>query len=178
MANLPRGRRYKPCPAAAALALALAGCGGGNEERLRTVAGPGFTFSAPADWEVDSRARSSSATPEPGATALVSVRVFRLARPYRPELWERVVPELDRVAAELAEQLGGDVDASAVVVVDGRRAKRYDIGYERRGTALVERTAFVLEGRRELQLVCRFERSGADDAARACDLLFSTLRLA
>jgi hypothetical protein len=160
----------------AGLVSALAACGGGGGDE-RSVAGPGFTFSAPAGWDVETRGRSSSASPEEGATALVSVRVFRLARPYRPGLWETVEPELDRVAAELAEQLGGRIDSSATVVVDGRRAKRYDIRYERDGTEVVERTAFVLEGRREFQLVCRYEAADEDEGPRACAMLFSTLRL-
>ena len=141
------------------------------------MSGPGFTFSAPAGWDVQVRRRAASARPADDATELVSVSVFRLARPYRPELWETVEPELDRVAATLADELGGRVASSATVVVDGRRAKRYDIRYERDGSDVVERTAFVLEGRRELQLVCRYGAEGDSEARRACELLFSTLRL-
>ena len=156
----------------------MAGCGGGDrEEAPQTVAGPGFTFSAPGGWDVELRGRTSSATPAPGETALVSVRVFRLARPYRPALWPTVEPELDRVAADLAEQLGGRIESSGEVVIDGRRAKRYRIRYERDGAEIVERTAFVLDGRREFQLVCRYEASDDDDGRRACETLFSTFRL-
>lgn len=108
---------------------------------------------------------------------MVSVRVFRLARPFRPELWPSVVPELDRVAAELARQLDGRIESSATLVVDGRRAKRYDIRYRRQGTEVLERTAFVLKGRREFQLVCRHEAADRGDGPEACALLFSTLRL-
>ena len=176
--NLPRTRRYKPWLALGAAALALAACGGDDEGEPATVAGSGFSFSAPAGWEVDVRGRSTSATPEAGATALVSVRVFRLARPYRPALWDRVVPELDRVAAELAEQLGGRIVSSETVVVAERRAKRYDIRYERDGAEVVERTAFVLNGRREFQLVCRYEASGDEDGSGACALLFETFTVA
>jgi hypothetical protein len=175
-ANLPRTGGCKRLLALAAIVSALAACGGDADE-ARSVAGPGFTFSAPAGWELDVRARAVSASPAEGATALVSVRAFRLARPYRPELWAEVVPELDRVARDLAERLGGRIESSAIVIVDGRRAKRYDIRYEREGSEVVERTAFVLKGRRELQLVCRYEAAGDDEARRACDLLFSTLRI-
>jgi hypothetical protein len=159
----------------AAAALALAGCGGGAGEPS-TVSGPGFTFSIPAGWDAQVVGRSASASPEEGARELVSVRVFRLARPFRPELWESVVPELDRVAGELAGRLGGSIESSETVVVDGRRAKRYDIRYDRDGTQVVERTAFVLKGRREFQLVCRYEADD-EEGPRACDLLFSSLRL-
>jgi hypothetical protein len=176
--NLPRGRRYKPLLALACVLATLAGCGGGgDEDAQRTVAGPGFTFSAPASWGVETGGRSGSASPHPGGIQLVSVRVFRLARPYSPELWETVVPELDRVAGELADQLGGRIASSSLVVVDGRRAKRYDIRYDRDGTEILERTAFVLEGRREFQLVCRHEAADDGDGPRACATLFSTLRL-
>lgn len=104
----------------------------------------------------------------------MSVTVFRLARAYRPALWTTVVPELDRVAERLASELGGAVVARATVVVDGRRARRYDIEYEREGAALVERTAFVLDGRREYQLVCRYP---AGEPPAACSTLFESFRL-
>jgi hypothetical protein len=175
-ANLPCLGRYKPVVVLTGLVVAIAGCGGGDEGP-QTVAGPGFTYSAPAGWNVDLRGRSGTATPHEGATELVSVRLFRLARPFRPELWESVVPELDRVAGELAQQLDGRIDSSAIVVVDGRRAKRYDIRYDRDGTEILERTAFVLTGRREFQLVCRYELADGGEGAEACALLFSTLRL-
>jgi hypothetical protein len=176
-ANLPCARPYKPVLALAALVAALAACGSGGDQEPKTVAGPGFTFAALAGWDVDLRGRSGSATPQPGATELVSVRLFRLARPFRPELWESVVPELDRVAGELARQLDGRIESSATVVVDGRRAKRYDIRYHRDGTEILERTAFVLKGRREFQLVCRHEAADEGEGPKACALLFSTLRL-
>jgi hypothetical protein len=109
-----------------------------------------------------------------GSVDLVGVTTFTLARAYRPALWTKAVPALDRAAAALAAQLGGKVRARATVVVAGRRARRYDIDYRRDGKALVERTAFVLTGRREHQLLCRFE-SGGDDGA--CRTLFSSFRL-
>jgi hypothetical protein len=177
-ANLPRGRRYKPLPALAAAVLALGACGDGDGgDAPQTVAGPGFTFSAPTGWDVDVAGRSASASPHEGAAELVSVRVFRLARPYRPALWETVVPELDRVAAELAEQLGGEIESSAEIVVGGRRAKRYDVRYDRDGTAFRERTAFLLHARREFQLVCRYEAGDEGEGPRACAMLFSTFRI-
>jgi hypothetical protein len=163
----------------AAAVLALGGCGGENDEGApQTVSGPGFTYSAPAGWDVDVAGRSASASPHPGAPELVSVRVFRLARPYRPGLWETVVPELDRVAVELADELDGEIELSSVVVVAGRRAKRYDIRYERDGTEFRERTAFLLDARREFQLVCRYETADEGEGPRACGTLFSSFRIA
>jgi hypothetical protein len=154
--------------------LALAGCGGGDDDELRTVQGRGFTFAAPADWGVAVRARSSTAKAGGDDPELVAVTVFRLARPYRPALWKTVVPELDRVARQLASRLGGTLESSATVTVAGRRARRYEIRYRSMDADVVERTAFVLDGRREYQLVCRY-RSG--DPTAACDTLFETFRL-
>jgi hypothetical protein len=174
--NLPRRRGPKPqqALAAAALAAVLAACGGGEGAELQTVAGAGYTFSAPADWTVAERPRGSSAAPNGDAPEVVSVTVFRLARRYEPDRWAELVPELDRVAAQLATRLGGRVAASDTVTVDGRRARRYDIRYTRDGQELVERTAFVLHERREYQLVCRYRSS---EAPAACDTLFATFRL-
>jgi hypothetical protein len=158
-----------------ALVLALPACGGGGAgDDFHTVQGRGYTFSAPADWTTEVRARSSSARPDGGDPELVAVTVYRLARPYRPTLWKSVVPELDRVAAELAARLGGTLASSVTVTVAGRRARRYEIRYALRGDEVVERTAFVLDGRREYQLVCRY-RAGAPPSA--CQTLFQTFRL-
>jgi hypothetical protein len=135
------------------------------------VTGDGFRFVAPSSWNV--RRRGRDVTAGSGAVDLVGVTTFTLARRYRPRMWAEAVPALDRTAGELAAQLGGTVRGRTTVVVAGRRARRYEIAYRHAGKALVERTAFVLTGRREYQLLCRFE-AGADDGA--CRTLFSSFR--
>jgi hypothetical protein len=179
--NLPGRRSRKQAEAAlAALLLAFAGCGGHSETQAvpRTVAGTGFRFSAPSGWHVEVRARSSSASPKPGATELVSVSTFRLVREYRPELWTTAVAELDRVAGELASRLGGRVGATRTVVVDGRRARQYELDYTRDGKSLAQQITFVLAGRREYQLVCRWESSQSDAMRAPCAQLVSSFRRA
>ena len=155
--------------------IVLAGCGGGGHKAsatdVQTVAGGGYRFSAPSSWSVHRAGRQVTVTS--GPVDLVGVTTFTLARRYRPRLWAKAVPALDRAAAALAAQLGGKLQTRATVVVAGRRARRYEIGYRRAGKALVERTAFLLTGRREHQLLCRFE-AGADDGA--CRTLFSSFR--
>jgi hypothetical protein len=138
---------------------------------VRTVVGQGYRFSAPSSWRVQHSGREVKATS--GAVDLVGVTTFPLARRYEAHLWPKVVPALDRAAEQLVAQLGGKVDARATVVVAGRRARRYKITYSRSGRNLVERTAFVLEGRREFQLQCRFE-VGDDDGP--CRTLLSSFR--
>src|SRR2546430_4859958 len=159
----------------AAAVIVLAGCGGRGREatapRVQTVVGGGYRFLAPSSWSVHRAGRQVTATS--GATDLVGVTTFTLARRYRPRLWAQAVPALDRTAGELAAQLGGTLQARATVIVAGRRARRYQIGSRRAGKALVERTAFVLTGRREHQLLCRFA-ADADDGA--CRTLFSSFR--
>jgi hypothetical protein len=135
------------------------------------VTGAGYRFSAPASWSV--RRSGRGVTAGSGAVDLVGVTTFRLARPYRPRLWAKAVTALDRTADALAAQLGGKLQDRATVVVAGRRARRYEVAYRHSGKELVERTAFVLMGRREHQLLCRFE-AGADDGA--CRTLFSSFR--
>jgi hypothetical protein len=106
--------------------------------------------------------------------ALVSVTRYPLLHAYRPALWEHVMPELDRAATGLAQQQSGEVGASRTVTIAGRRAGSYDIDYRRDGKALVERIAFVLRGKTEYLLLCRYGRGGNTDA---CDRLLATFAL-
>ena len=156
--------------------IVLAGCGSGGHKAsatdVRTVGGGDYRFSAPSSWSVHRSGRQVTASS--GSVDLVGVTTFALARAYRPALWTKAVPALNHTAAGLAAQLGGKVRAHATVVVAGRRARQYEISYRRDGKALVQRTAFVLAGRREHQLLCRFA-DGADDGA--CRTLFSSFRL-
>ena len=152
--------------------LTLAGCGGGGgAPALKIVQGNGYRFSAPADWAV---VRSGREVQVSEGLKLVSVTRYPLLRTYRPELWARVVPELDRAAALLAQQQKGNVGAVRTVTIAGRRARRYDIAYERDGKQLVERLAFVLRGKTEYLLLCRYDRGGDTDA---CDRLLATFTL-
>jgi len=166
---------FRACKPAALLALAvlLAGCGGsrsGEHTGSQQVRGIGYAFAAPKSWKVARAGRTVSAAHE---TELVSVTVFRLARPYRPALWARAVPSLDQVADQLAAGLHGRVDARETVVLAGRRARRYDVSFARDGKDLVERIAFVLDGRREYELLCRFPRDDAGAGKRCLAFLAS-----
>lgn len=149
----------------------LGGCGGAGTTQQKVVHGTGYRFSAPADWAVVRTGRALRAS---DGLNLVSVTRFPLLRAYGPGLWVRVVPELDRAAMQLAEQQSGKVGDSGTVTIAGRRARRYDIDYERDGKALVERIAFVLRGKTEYLLLCRYDRGG--DTA-ACDRLLATFKL-
>jgi hypothetical protein len=149
----------------------LAGCGGGGAPAVKVVQGTGYHFSAPAGWAV---ARSGREVQASDGLKLVSVTRYPLLRPYRPELWAQVVPELDRAATQLAKEQQGQVSESRTVTIAGRQARRYDMAYERDGKALVERIAFVLRGKTEYLLLCRYERGGDTDA---CDRLLATFTL-
>jgi hypothetical protein len=100
---------------------------------------------------------------------------FPLQRRFRPELWTKVVPELDRAAAAVASQQQGTVIDSRSITVAGRKARRYDVAYTNEGKDLVERIAFVLRGKTEYLLLCRYERGGSTDA---CDGLLTSFKLA
>ena len=138
---------------------------------MQDVVGVGYRFSAPTSWHVRRSGGTVAATS--GDVDLVSVTTFPLARRYEPRLWAKVVPALDRAAAQLAAQLRGSLTKRETVVVGGLRARRYEIDYRRSGRRLVERAAFVLIGRREHELLCRF-RAGGDDGA--CRTLLRTFR--
>jgi hypothetical protein len=158
---------------AVALAVVIAsGCGGdgGGEDRL--IQGTGYTFSAPEGWTVT---RSGREVRVASGVDLVSVTRFALVRRFRPDLWEQVLPELDRAAAALARQQNGTVTAARTVTIAGRRARRYDVSYEHDGRELVERISFVLRGKTEYLLLCRYEAGGDTDA---CDRFLTSFRLA
>jgi hypothetical protein len=150
----------------------MAGCGGSSAATTeRPVHGTGYSFSAPASWQEVRSGRSISVSE---GIAVVSVTRFPLIRAFRPELWNKVVKELDRAAAAVASQQKGKLTDSKTVTLAGRRARQYDIAYEHDGNQLVERIAFVLQGKTEYLLLCRYERDGD---TRACERLLATFRL-
>ncbi len=151
--------------------LCLAGCGGGGTAAVEVVRGNGYHFSAPAGWRI---ARSGREVRVSEGVGLVSVTRYPLVHAYRPALWEHVVPELDRAAAGLAQQQNGQVGESRTVTIAGLRARSYDIDYQLNGQSLVERIAFVLRGKTEYLLLCRYERGGDTGA---CDRLVATFTL-
>ena len=61
------------------------------------------------------------------------------------------------------------------VTIAGQKARRYDVAYTREGRLLVERIAFVLRGKIEYLLLCRYERGGDTEA---CDRLLTSFKLA
>jgi hypothetical protein len=165
--SFPRPGGCKPTLAGlAAAVIVLSGCGSGGHkaatEDVQEILGTGFSFSAPSSWKVQRSGATLAAAS--GPVDLVSVTTFPLARRYEPKLWNKIVPALDRAAGQLAAQLHGRLTSRGTVVVAGRRARRYDIGYRRAGRQLVERAVFVLEGRHEHELLCRFEAGGDDGA--------------
>ena len=135
------------------------------------MTGEGYAFSVPGNWTMTRTARSREAS---HGIEVVSVTRFPLLRTYRPALWSEVVPEIDRSAAGIASDQHGVVTGRATVTIAGEQARRYDVAYERDGKRLVERLGFVLHGRIEYELLCRFERG---KSASGCALLFGSFRL-
>jgi hypothetical protein len=163
---------------AIALAALVAGCGGGGGERpavqMQRVQGKGFSFLVPEAWSVKRAARSVTVKPGGGAT-LASVTVLTLRRRYTPALFATVSHELDRVVTTLAGKLHGKVIARRTVVVAGTRSRQYDVAYSRGGSGLIDRITFVLRGRSEYYVLCRWEADAGEPAA--CARLTATLKL-
>jgi len=139
------------------------------------VAGPGFEASVPAGWTVQRTARAVGAR---RGSALVSVTAFTLLKPYSPALFARVAQELDGVAAKLASESNGTLTERATTTVDGRRIRAYRFsGRASGGPPYEERIGFVLQGKREYQLLCQ-AATGAGDPDGACALLFASFHVA
>jgi hypothetical protein len=144
----------------------LAACGGSSQpEATRIVAGNGYRFEVPqAGWVVSRRPRVTAVR---DGDRLVSVTTFPLVHSYDPAMFDEVVPELDRVANEVAVREQAKVANGRTLTIAGRKARVYDIAHD---GGPEERIAFVLSGPREYQLFCR-------DAGDVCDGLLRSFSL-
>ncbi len=152
---------------------ALAACGGGSSHpSSQTVRGTGFLFQAPYAWHVRRRDSQVQASPKPVSNELVSVTTFPLLHPYKPSLFAAATRELDGDAKQLATRLGGTVTKAATVTLAGIKARQYELGYRSGGHDFHQRITFVLRGKTELQLLCRW--TGGEPSA--CGQLETTFR--
>ena len=164
------------------LVFLTASCGGSAKQAQAPAArvavhGAGFRFEAPAGWTVGRSGTAVVAHRDKTASALVSATPFTLSKPYDPELFARAANELDGVAAELAAQAHGTLTKRSTVVVDGKRIRSYRFTvHPKSGVAYVERIGFVLQGKREIQLLCRAPAASPDPDG-ACALLYSSFTL-
>ena len=143
----------------------------------KAVTGPGFRFTAPADWHVARTPTSITARPSAGADTLVSAAVYRLGKTYTPGGFDAAAKELDGVAARLAHAAGGKVVSGETTSVAGRKVRSYRFTASSKGAGPTDdRVAFVLAGKREVQLLCQAPR-GAGDPDGACGLLYDTFSL-
>lgn len=174
---LPLTQVWKRVPALI-LVFLVASCGGSAKHAPApapiAVRGAGFRFEAPAGWKTSHTASAAVARRDAAGGTLVSATSFPLRKAYSPALFDLAAKELDRVAAQLAAQAHGTLTERATVTVDGARIRAYRlIVRPASGTAYDERIGFVLEGKREFQLLCRAP-AGSSDPDGACALLYST----
>ncbi len=148
----------------ASLVAACGGGGGGTKApAVRAIRGKHFVFAAPGDWQVTRTPRGISVAPAKQGDDLVSVSTYPTVKPYRPSLFTRAIPEIDRAAAQYAKELGGSVASSATVTVAGGRARQYVVDYGK----LRERISFVFRGKTEYFLVCQWRSSSKEPDACA-----------
>jgi hypothetical protein len=139
------------------------------------VSGNGWSANFPAGWKLERGDVRVTGTPEEG-TESVAVATFPLRRAFRSDLWDEAVGELDVVARDLSERLSplAQLSNGRDTSVAGRRARVYEIRYERGGVTLVERVAFLFDGRREYQLTCRIEERKPELGEEACSELLAS----
>jgi hypothetical protein len=101
---------------------------------------------------------------------------MQLEKAYAPAQFAEAAKELDRVAANLAAQLGGRVTSSRTTTVAGMRIRRYALAvHDAQGNHVDDDLGFVLSGKREVQLLCQ-AAAGSGDPDGACALLFKTFK--
>jgi hypothetical protein len=163
--------------------LLLSGCGGGGSgggtttkkvSQGQLVTGEGFTFSAPDSWPMTRASTTVTVRPSKDQPTLVSVTTLPLRSSYAPALFAKVVKGLDRLTTALAGKLNGKVIARRTVVVGGIRSRQYDLAYEKTGTGLVDRITFVLRGKREYYVLCRWPADEGEPGA--CGLLQASFK--
>jgi hypothetical protein len=146
-------------PALLLVALILAGCGGSAHVESQVVRGAGVAFEAPAGWKVARSARTVSASHD---SQLLQVSTFPLVKSYSDALFDKVKRELDVRMQAVAKQLGGTVTGSTTVTAGGIRSHSYAVAA---GKDVVEYT-FVLQGKREDELLCRRPSSTGDGTCK------------
>jgi hypothetical protein len=165
--SFPGPRCGKQALAALAAGAVLAGCGG-SATQYRVVEGRGYSFEAPVGWTIVHTPRAIGM--QHGSVDLVQVTRLPLVRPYRPQLFNAVIPELDRTATELANDTGATLQERQTVQVLGQSVRQYVLRF----SGHVEQLTFVLHRKSNYQLLCRREENG-DDAA--CTRLVSSFRI-
>ena len=148
--------------------LILAGCGGSGEPKAQTqlVKSRGFSFQAPAGWRVQRSVRGAAAS---HGSELVQVSTFPLVRPYTASLFDRVAHELALRMETIARETGGTLTGTKTVTAGGVKSHRYDVEVD----GHIDQYTFVLIGKREYQLLCRF-RTSSDDSF--CSNLLTSFR--
>jgi len=131
--------------------------------------------SFPKGWSVERAGKAVTAKQDGDSAMLASVTALPLVKRYRPALFQRAIAELDRVTAALAAKLDGKVIARRTMIVAGSRARQYDLAYTRAGAGLVDRITYVLRGKSEYYLLCRWPVE--EGQPPACGLLTSSFRI-
>lgn len=137
------------------------------------IHGPGFAFSTPAAWRLGHTFSAATATSRAKRPATVSAELYRLGKAYTDAQFAAAAKELDGVATRLARAAGTTVGLRESTIVDGRRIRAYRFTAS---TGDAVRVGFLLDGKREIQLLCQAPRGPADPDG-ACGLLFATFRL-
>ncbi|HEX5450097.1 MAG TPA: hypothetical protein VFW85_08575 [Gaiellaceae bacterium] len=124
---------------------------------LQQVRGSTYSYLAPAGWHVATVKGTTSASKGP---QLLEVATFPLVKQYNDALFGKVARELGVRMQQVAATLHGKVTHAHTVTVAGIQSHSYAVTA---GSSLLEYT-FVLRGRREYQLLCRYPAGTSNSA--------------
>jgi uncharacterized RDD family membrane protein YckC len=164
-----------------------------SDEGTKNFRAHDVSFDYPGDWREGTTGRVATvgSTDELWKVAfvldrenLVSLEAYRLSIPANPESVyeaienvEMVMAEIRALVGQLAQQVGGSVEASEEILVAGRPGLRFRTRWPLQGTPVKSTRVFVIDRNTAYSLNCQHTDEKAEEIERGCDQIVRTFRI-